>query len=51
MCYHVTMCYHVIQGVLLWSAPLIFVLNGQNVAVLLMDTQVHIGHQSLCLVA
>ena len=46
MCYHVTMCYHVIQGVLLWSAPLTLVLNGQNVAVLLMDTQVHIGHQS-----
>ena len=30
----------VTQGVLLWSAPLTLPLNGQTVAVLLMDTQV-----------
>ena len=30
----------VTQGVLLWSAPLTILLNGQTVAVLLMDTQV-----------
>ena len=30
----------VTQGVLLWSKPLTILLNGQTVAVLLMDTQV-----------
>ena len=30
----------VTQGVLLWSAPLTLLLNGQTMAVLLMDTQV-----------
>jgi len=29
------------SGVLLWSAPLTLLLNGQTVAVLLMDTQVY----------